>query len=144
MAIIDVDSHVWEPAEVWELVERAYQPIARSAFWHGEDDAGLETTILNGRPVRPMNRSGINRHACWRPGLDAAAIGALDPEQRHAPTPGASEANARLRDMDAMGVDRALLMPTLFAEHLPLVENPDAARVLAAAYNDWIWDFCGA
>jgi predicted TIM-barrel fold metal-dependent hydrolase len=43
-----------------------------------------------------------------------------------------------------MGVERALLLPTLFAEHFPLVENPDAARVLAAAYNDWLQDFASA
>jgi predicted TIM-barrel fold metal-dependent hydrolase len=144
MAIVDVDSHVYEPTALWERVEPAYLPIARSAFWHEIDADGVETTILNGRPARSMHRSGINRRACWKPGLDAAAIGALDPEVHHPPTPGASDPRARLRDMDAMGVDQALLLPTLFAEYFPLVENPDAARVLAAAYNDWLVDFASA
>ena len=43
--------------------------------------------------------------------------------------------------MDQMGVDAAVVFPTLFTEYLPLVQNPDAAAVLAQAYNDWIWDF---
>ena len=49
---------------------------------------------------------------------------------------------ARLRDMDAMGVDQAFLYPTWFAEGFHLVEDPDVAYALARAYNDWIADFC--
>ena len=44
--------------------------------------------------------------------------------------------------MDAMGVDQALLFPTLFAEYLPQVTDIHAAAVLAQAYNDWLWDLC--
>src|SRR5882762_11766077 len=50
----------------------------------------------------------------------------------------------RLKDMDAMGVDQALLYPTWFAEGFHLVEDPDIAYALARAYNDWIADFCKA
>src|SRR5439155_124190 len=89
-------------------------------------------------------RRGINRQACWRPGMTPEQIGQLDPDQRHPITPGAQDPTARLRDMDTMGIERALLFPTLFAEHFPLVENPDAAWALARAYNDWLWDFAGA
>jgi predicted TIM-barrel fold metal-dependent hydrolase len=71
-------------------------------------------------------------------------IGALDPDVHHALTPGATDPPARLADMDAMGIDRAFLFPTLFAEHFPLIENPEAARVLARAYNDWLLDFASA
>jgi predicted TIM-barrel fold metal-dependent hydrolase len=144
-AVIDVDTHVWEPAEVWEkYVDREYRVVARTAFWHDVDARGIETTILNGRRARTLKRSGINRQACWRPGMTPDSIGQLDPDIEHPVTPGASDASARLRDMDAMGVDQALLFPTLFAEHFPLVENPDAASALARAYNDWLVDFVAA
>src|SRR5204862_4881806 len=110
-----------------------------------ETDAhGIETTILNGRRARPLSRNGINRQACWRPGLTPEQIGALDPDVEQPMTAGAQDPVARLRDMDAMGVERALLFPTLFAEHFPLVENPDAAWALARAYNDWLLEFAGA
>jgi uncharacterized protein len=46
-----------------------------------------------------------------------------------------------LRDMDALGIDQALLFPTLFAEYFPAIDNPDLAAALARAYNDWLWDF---
>ena len=142
--IVDVDTHVWEPAEVWERVDRDYRVVARSAFWHEVDERGIETTILNGRRARSMQRSGINRQACWRPGMTVEDVGALDPDVSHPVTPGAYDPAARLRDMDAMGVDRALLFPSLFAEHFPLVENPDAAWALARAYNDWVCEFASA
>jgi len=143
--VVDVDSHVYEPTDIWEqYLDRDYRVVARSAFWHEVDPEGIETTLLNGRRARSLRRSGINRHACWRPGLTTEQIGQLDPEVRHPITPGAQDPAARLRDMDAMGIERALLFPTLFAEHFPLVENPDAAWALARAYNDWLHDFAAA
>ena len=71
-------------------------------------------------------------------------IGALDAEVFHPPNPGAWDAEARLADMDTLGVEQAILFPTLFSEHFPLVENPDVAAVLATAYNDWALDFARA
>src|SRR5437867_3540170 len=145
MTVVDVDSHVYEPAAIWEdYLGRAERPLVRAASWHEIDAQGVETTVLNGRRTRSLKRNGLNRHACWRPGMTPELIGALDPEIEHPITPGAQDPAARLRDMDAMGIDRALLFPTLFAEHFPLIENPDAARVLARAYNDWLLDFATA
>jgi predicted TIM-barrel fold metal-dependent hydrolase len=115
--------------------------VVRSAFWHEVDPHGIEVTLLNGRRARALQRSGINRHACWKPGLTPEQIGQLDPDVQHPITAGAVDPAARLRDMDAMAVDRAVLYPTLFAEYFPLVENPDAAWALARAYNDWVFDF---
>ena len=59
-------------------------------------------------------------------------------------TEGASNPQARLADMDAMGIDQAFLYPTWFAEGFFLVRDPDTAYALARAYNDWIADFCKA
>jgi len=144
-AIVDVDSHVYEPADIWEKhLDRDYRVAARSAFWHDVDAHGIETTILNGRRARSLRRSGINRQACWRPGMTVEQIGQLDPDAEHPIAPGAQDPAARLHDMDAMGVERALLFPTLFAEHFPMVENPDVAWALARAYNDWLIDFAAA
>jgi predicted TIM-barrel fold metal-dependent hydrolase len=143
--IVDIQSHVYEPAAVWDrFLDSDYRVAARSAFWHDVDGHGIETTLLNGRPVCSLRRGGINRHACWRPGMTPDDVGALDADVRHATTPGAFDPIARLADMDAMGIDRALLFPTLFGEHFPLVENPDVAWALARAYNDWLYDFAGA
>jgi predicted TIM-barrel fold metal-dependent hydrolase len=71
-------------------------------------------------------------------------VGALDPGLPHAPNPGASDPAARLRDMDAMGIDQALLLPTLFAEYHPVVKDAELAAALASAYNRWARDFAAA
>jgi predicted TIM-barrel fold metal-dependent hydrolase len=70
--------------------------------------------------------------------MTPAEIGSLDLDEFHEPNPAAWDGEQRLADMDAMGIEQAVLHPTLFGEHLPLVENPDVAAVLARAYNDWV------
>ena len=143
--VVDCDSYVWEPDAVWErYLDAAYRVAARSAFYHHRDDAGITTIILNGKPARAMNRTAIVRQAVWRVGMTPEDVGALDPDDPPPITPGANDAAARLADMDAMGVDAAVLFPTLFAEYLPAVENPDLAYALARAYNDWVHDLAGA
>lgn len=143
--VVDADSHVYEPEAIWDRhVPVEYRAAARAALWHGVDDAGYETTILNGRPVRSLNRGSILRQAIWRPGTTPEDIGRLDPNVFHPLNPAAWDPGARLADMDTLGVEAAVLYPTIFAEHFPLVENPDAAAVLARAYNDWVLDFASA
>jgi predicted TIM-barrel fold metal-dependent hydrolase len=144
-AVVDADSHVYEPQAIWDkYVAVEDRAAARAGLWHGFDDAGNRTTILNGRPAKELNRSKILRQAIWRPGTKPEDIGRLDPNVFHPPNPGAWDPEVRLRDMDVMGVQRAMLFPTIFAEYFPLVENPDVAAILARAYNDWICDFAQA
>jgi predicted TIM-barrel fold metal-dependent hydrolase len=140
MVVIDVDSHIYEPPEIWDRVPTGYQSLARAAFYHEIDGDGNRLTILNGAPGRELNRSRLVRQAIWRPGTTPEQIGELDPDVFQPLNPGAFEVTARLADMDAMGIDAAIVFPTLFSEYLPLVQNPDAAAVLSRAYNDWIWD----
>lgn len=139
--VVDVDAHVYEPPEVWDrYVPDTYQAAARAALWHGFDEHGARLTVRNGEPVDELDRSRLIRSAIWRPGMTPDDIGSLDPNVYAEPNPGAWDAVARLADMDALGIAQAVLFPTLFAEHFPLVRNPDVAAVLARAYNDWALD----
>jgi uncharacterized protein len=144
MPVIDVDSHVYEPLEVWDRVPAPYQSLARWAFYHELDPSGGRITIVNGAPAPSLNRSQLIRQAIWRPGMTVEQIGDLDPDVFIPLNRGAYDPLARLADMDEMGIDMAIVFSTLLNEYLPLVKNPDAARVLSAAYNDWVWDFCQA
>jgi predicted TIM-barrel fold metal-dependent hydrolase len=139
---VDVDSHVYEPPQIWDrYVPDDARSLAKSAFYHEVDSEGNRLTVVNGATGRDLNRSRLVRQAIWKPGMTIDDIGALDPDVHVALTAGASDPAARVADMDAMGVDHAVVFPTLFNEYLPLVENPQAAAVLTQAYNDWVWDF---
>jgi predicted TIM-barrel fold metal-dependent hydrolase len=143
-AVFDADSHVVEPPALWEKhLEPEYRTLGKHALWRQEGRTGAYLKI-NGEIFRDTTNPNLPRHALWRPGMDWDAIGALDPHTRHPMTRGASDPQARLADMDAMGVDQTLLYPTWFAEGFFLVADPDVAFALARAYNDWIADFCKA
>jgi uncharacterized protein len=142
--VFDSDSHVVEPPDVWTTyLEPEFRTLGKHALWREEGKFGSYLKV-NGKMFRDTINSNIPRHAIWRPGLTWDQIGELNPNTRHTMTAGASNPEARLKDMDAMGVDQALLYPTWFAEGFHLVEDPDVAYALARAYNEWIADFCKA
>ena len=57
--------------------------------------------------------------------------------------PGGSDPVARLADMDAEGIDQAVLYPTI-GLYFSAVDDPGAAVRLATAYNDWLAGYCAA
>jgi predicted TIM-barrel fold metal-dependent hydrolase len=143
-AVFDSDSHVVEPPEVWtRYLEAEFRTLGKNALWREEGKLGSYLKV-NGKIFRDTINSNIPRHAIWRLGMTWDQVGELDPNTRHPMTPGASNPEARLSDMDAMGVDQALLYPTWFAEGFHLVEDPDVAYALARAYNNWLAEFCKA
>src|SRR6266446_703901 len=143
-AVFDGDSHVVEPPDLWEkYLDREYRQLGKQAFWR-QDGKTNSYLKVNGEIFRDTTNGNLPRHALWRPGMTWDSVGELDPHSRHTMNEGASDPVARLSDMDAMGVDQALLYPTWFAEGFHLVNNPDVAYALARAYNDWVADFCEA
>jgi predicted TIM-barrel fold metal-dependent hydrolase len=140
--VVDVDSHVYEPAAIWDdYVPSGDGDRVRRAFFSRIDDDGTVSTTLNGTAAKNLNRSKLIRQAIWRPGLTIDDIGDLDPTVPHPINPGAWDPAARLADMDALGIDRAVVYPTLITEYLPQIIDRDAAVLLCRAYNDWLWDF---
>ena len=117
--------------------------LGKHALWReeGRFDSYLK---VNGQVFRDTANPNIPRHAIWKPGMTWDSVGDLDPDVRHPQSEGASDPEARIRHMDAMGIDQAFLYPTWFAEGFHLVEDPDVSYALARAYNDWIADFCSA
>ena len=142
--VFDADSHVVEPPTLWEkYLDPEYRTLGKHALWRQEGRTGAYLKV-NGEIFRDRSNPNLPRHALWRPGMTWEAIGELDPHTKHPATEGASDPQARLVDMDTMGVDQALLYPTWFAEGFFLVRDPDVAYALARAYNDWVIDFCKA
>ena len=144
IAVFDADTHVVEPKAVWEkYLEPEYRTLGKHALWREEGEYNSYLKV-NGAMCRDTMNPNIPRHAIWRPGMTWDQVGELDPNTRHAMNEGASNPQARLRDMDAMGVDQTFLYPTWFAEGFHLIEDPDVAYALARAYNNWMADFCQA
>jgi predicted TIM-barrel fold metal-dependent hydrolase len=142
VAVFDSDSHVVEPTELWETyLDAEYRTLGKHALWREEGRTGSYLKV-NGEVFRDGTNPNLPRHALWRPGMSWDDIGGLDPHTRHPINEGARDPEARLSDMDRMGVAQSLLYPTWFAEGFFLVRDPDVAYALARAYNDWIADFC--
>ncbi|HEU0215951.1 MAG TPA: hypothetical protein VFQ90_04765, partial [Stellaceae bacterium] len=102
--VFDSDSHVVEPPALWEkYLDPEYRALGKQALWRQEGRTGAYLKV-NGEVFRDRSNPNLPRHALWRPGMDWDAVGTLDPHVKHAPTEGASDPEARLSDMDAMGV----------------------------------------
>jgi predicted TIM-barrel fold metal-dependent hydrolase len=56
--------------------------------------------------------------------------------------PGASQPEPRLADMDADGIDIAVLYPT--TPGLAFVPEADVFHIMATEYNSWLSDYCSA
>jgi len=97
--VFDGDSHVVEPPELWtKYLEPEYRTLGKHALWREEGKLGSYLKV-NGKVFRDTMNSNIPRHAIWRPGMTWDNVGELDPRHRHPMTEGASNPQARLRDM---------------------------------------------
>lgn len=141
--VFDCDSHIVEPPEIWdEYVPAKVRPWVKTQF-HFHTDTDLLS--INGRVV-PAARERSNAAEVGWPRWDKKLIGALTPgteewKAKLGRVAGCRDPRARLRDMDALGTDQVMLFPSWFVR-LALVRDPEAARILARAYNDWIHDYC--
>lgn len=125
LLVIDADGHVTEPPTLWaDYVEPAFRERApRPAL----DERGRPCMLLDGHLVM--------RHAMlltFGPDYDIAGARIA---------PGGWDPHARLRDMDADGIDVAVLFPSI-SFFFPEIEDAALLAALCRAYNDWLADYC--
>lgn len=143
--VFDCDSHVVEPPEIWdEYVPAAQRDWVKAQFHFHTDTDQLR---INGRVV-PAARERSNAAEVGWPRWDKRLIGSLVPgteewKAKLGRLAGCRDPRARLRDMEALGVDQVMLFPTWFVR-LALLRDAEAARVLTRAYNDWVDDYAAA
>lgn len=143
--VLDFDSHVLEPDEIWtDYLEERFQAAARDVFWKEEAPGCGTEIVLNGAVVPRHRPDWIDRAGSWRPGRSWDETGALDPRAAAVPCAGARDGRARLADLDAAGIAAQVVFPTYFGEYFFVARNPGVAEALARAYNRWIVDFCSA
>jgi len=128
--VVDADGHVVEPELAWAALPEAHRPRIEA------DAAGYEHVLVGDTeilavPLGTLARPGstFDDPAAFRPLADAQ--------------PGGTDPRARLADMDAEGIDQAVLYPTI-GLYFSVVDEQAAAVALAAAYNDWLAGYCAA
>ncbi|MCU1456405.1 MAG: amidohydrolase 2 [Actinomycetia bacterium] len=133
--IIDADSHVTEPRDVWTSRVPAK---FRDDVPHVERTEGVDTWYLQGERLGTM---GVSAPAGW-------------PEHppEYPPTledtlPAASEAKERLRYMDEAGIWAQVLYPNVGgfgSEHFLALQDAELKLACVTAYNDFLLEWCSA
>jgi uncharacterized protein len=126
--VIDIDGHVREADDLWERYLE--QPFRARAPKIDRVPNGQLLFLLEGKrhhrkpdetPFRfKDDGSPVNEHRDL----------ATDP-------------HGRLKDMDRDGIERGLLFPSA-GLYLTSVEEESYAAALCRAYNNWLYDYCGA
>jgi uncharacterized protein len=127
---IDADGHVLEPWAAWAGLPDEHRPQLTT------DDRGLDHVHVAGTEVFVARLGQMGT-----PGTDVGAPGPAVPLE--AARPGAFDPVARLVDMDAEGIDAAVLYPTIGLGFWGIADRT-AAVAVARAYNDWLAAYCSA
>ena len=126
--IVDADGHVVEPEAAWVGLPDKHR-VRVVPDGHGYDHVVVGDTEILAVPLGNLARPGstFDDPSTFRP-LAEAQPGGWDPV-------------ARLADMDAEGIDQAVLYPSI-GLYMSALNDPTAAVAVARAYNDWLASYC--
>jgi predicted TIM-barrel fold metal-dependent hydrolase len=128
--VVDADGHVMEPPAAWEEAPEAMRPRIE------RDAAGYEHVVVGDEEilVAPLGTLGTPGGRFDDPStfrrLEEALPGGFDPLQR-------------LIDMDADGIDQAVMYPSV-GLYLWALRDAAAAAALCRSYNNWLASWCDA
>jgi predicted TIM-barrel fold metal-dependent hydrolase len=128
-AVIDADGHVLEPRAAWARLDVSIRPRIET------DARGLDHVIVGDDDVFVAKLGQMGT-----PGTNVST-GSAEPFPLERARAGAFEPDARLVDMDAEGIDVAVLYPTIGLGFWGITDV-DAAVAIARAYNDWLAGYC--
>src|SRR3954453_7216227 len=135
--VVDVDSHVEEPPEAWAALEPAY--AARRPSIVDASGAPLTTRqdafwLVDGR-LHP-NPQGGGRMFFGTPPTSSFGRAKASPYGSQT----LLDPAARLREMDAQGLDVQVIFSTVFLS--PLTDDPDFQAALMRSWNTWMAGVC--
>jgi predicted TIM-barrel fold metal-dependent hydrolase len=148
--VFDCDAHINDPDAIWtEYVAPEHRELVRASYWKDGHQ-----TYLNGRTPTiggaAYDFPGYNPICIAGPQMSKKIarklqqIGLTAEQKKYVEHPGAYDPQARLREMDLMGIDQVMIIPTMMVANFPFVESLDGAYAFARAYNDWVRDYCAA
>jgi uncharacterized protein len=148
--VFDCDAHVNDPMDIWEkYVPESQKDLVRATYWRDDYGGWLngQTRVIAGGSgeFAPMYNPICIAGPQMTKKIMRRLIGMvpLSPEQRdYLEHKGAYDPHARVRDLDLLGIDQVLVIPTMVIMNIPFAENADGVRVFCRAYNDFVHDWC--
>lgn len=139
--IIDSDSHVLEPADLWTK----YMPA------NLRDKAPHMRVDPDGQEAFTVQEGNIVKLGAIVPNNAFAAVGGIGMREGNKPQgnryvdgmPGGFDPVKRLPDMDKEGIDATFLYPSL-GLYMGGISDPKIANPVYRAYNRWLHDYCSA
>jgi predicted TIM-barrel fold metal-dependent hydrolase len=130
--LISSDSHIIEPADLWETrIDRKFRDRAPRLVHDGEFDQWYADGVKFGN-IGTNQQAGLRFEAPDKltagGSMNTIPLGGVDP-------------HAHVKDMDADGVAGGVLYPS---QGLTVYRVPDSELLsgIFRAYNDWLADFC--
>jgi predicted TIM-barrel fold metal-dependent hydrolase len=147
--VFDCDAHVNDPLQIWEYVPESERELVRQTYWRDNDQGWLNgTTRVTGGGSGEFG--GMYNPICIAgPQMNKKIMRKLitmvpltDEQRDYVEHKGAYDPHARIREMDLMGIDQVLVIPTEMIANLPFAENAQGVDALCRAYNNWARDWC--
>lgn len=135
MAVIDCDSHVMEPADLWQ---RYLEPAFRDRAIRIEEKDGVETLLIGEKPILEGRLAGLGGAHIPRDRLFGAGLKYADGCE-----PASYDPAARIELLDDWQVDKGVLFPTIGILPFPTDDIP-LSNAYCRAYNRWQADFYSA
>jgi predicted TIM-barrel fold metal-dependent hydrolase len=149
-SVFDCDAHINDPQRIWDYVPESQKDLVRQTYWRDEQSGWLngDTPVLGGgneqfggsyNPIciagPQMNKKIMRKLSTMAP---------LTDEQRaYVHHDGAIDPHARVKEMDLMGIDQVLVIPTMVIMHLPFAKSVEGLDAFCQAYNNFLVDWCG-
>jgi uncharacterized protein len=126
MPIIDADTHVEETEDTWAYMDEADQRLqpVKGYFESGDPQASTGSGYWSIDGLKRIRKIRKDQET----GTTAATRELLD-------------VPARLKHMDAMGVETQVIFPTFFITEF--TDRPEVQAALRKSYNRWLADRCG-
>jgi len=126
--VIDCDSHIMEPANLWvDYLEDRYRDRAIRI----EEKAGIETLVIGEQPYLEGRLAGLGGAH-----IDRSALFGGDLKYADGCPPASFDPTARVALFDEWGVDKGVTFPTIGILPFPL-EDMALNSAYCRAYNRW-------
>ena len=136
--VIDADTHIAEPAAMWDMIDepmRGRRPVLLSLPDDTLYGAWNATWLIDGSIYpKPAGKGG------FRLITPAAAKVQANRKDSKVACREMSDIDARMADMDRLGIAKQVVYPTLFLIYL--TSDPELDVALARAYNRYIAQAC--